>query len=104
MRIETKRKIIRIIGELINYYPTKDEGLTVPVSIKRIINVKCEQEYENDELTKISDHQVRFAAILDIISKADDMDCIEIERQPIDDKKTMVTADVKILKLWTDQG
>jgi hypothetical protein len=50
MKVETKRKLIRLFHKLIRYDITKDTERTIQVKVIDILRVRWEQEYSNEEL------------------------------------------------------
>lgn len=68
MKIEIKRKIIRIVKSLINYSPAKDEGLKVPVPVRKIKRAKIDFIYTDEEIKKIDKGQIEFGLGLKLLN------------------------------------
>jgi hypothetical protein len=56
----------------------------------------CRFDYSNDELQKISDHQVKFAGGLNILDQLEEIGAIKWEYAPKDEKNTTVIAKLDI--------
>jgi hypothetical protein len=57
----------------------------------------CEFPYTNEELRKISEHQVKFAGGLSLLSDIEKIGAIKWTKVPIDNDHTMVIAHLDII-------
>lgn len=64
---------------------------------REIKALHCEFDYTNDELKKISEHQVKFAGGLSLLSDIEKINAIKWTKVPIDNENTKVIAHIDIL-------
>lgn len=100
MKIETKRKLIRLFHKLIKYDITKDTERTIQIKTIDILRLRWDHIYENDELDWLERKEVltRICAT-HLIDKASQDGIIKISKDLAfgASNKTRVSAELYIL-------
>ena len=69
MKIETKRKILWWVKRVLNYCEYADKYPYIVMDQKRIVKVRSEHRYLDQEFKMIDEKQVRFASQMQIMEE-----------------------------------
>ena len=96
MKIETKRKILWWAKRVLRYTEYSDNRSHIVVETKKIVKVRSEHQYPNYEIIRISEHQIQFAASLQLMDELVKNKMIKYTRHP-DKEFTRVVAELKVI-------
>lgn len=96
MKIETKRKILWWVKRVLRYAEYADCRPHTVVETKKIKRVRCEYKYQTSELLMIDEHQIQYAANMQLMDELVKNKMIKYSKHP-EQEFTRVTAELNVL-------
>lgn len=77
MKTETKKKILFFIRKLLKYDPTKDVSPWIEIETRKVHLIRSQQMYRKQEITMLSEDQIKYHAQLQLMSEMDKQGMID---------------------------
>lgn len=100
MKIETKRKLVRLFSKLIGYREYEEFSRPFIVQKWQVLHVRCQHLFNKEELNIISESEIKSLLQHELIKELDIVNAIKYTRRPDKYRKdeTEIMAELRFVK------